>query len=609
MFDFKMQENLLDKINCPEDLKALSVKELKLYAENARSFITETVLRQGGHLSSNLGAVEFSIALHYVFDSPKDKIVWDVGHQAYTHKLITGRKKPLEKLRENGGAGGFPNAGESVHDSFVSGHSSTSLSAALGMARARDLDGANHNIIAVIGDGALTGGMAYEALSDIGSQKSKLIIILNDNEMSISKNVGAMSEYLSKLRLSKKYSNAKRAIKNGINALPFFGSRIMRLLEKSRAAAKSVFIANKMFEQMGIRYYGPLDGHDIKNLIETFESVKHDDFPVIIHLLTNKGNGYKPAEDNPGLYHGVTPGGAKSLSSFSAVAGETLSALAKVNPKIVAVTAAMCDGTGLKDFADKFADRYFDVGIAEQHAVTMCAGLAKEGYKPYFAVYSSFLQRGYDQLCHDVAIMNLPVTFLIDRAGVIGADGVTHQGIFDIAYLKMLPNFTVLAPKDGEELRAMLQWSAVFNGPLAVRYPKGYEKELGFTQAFEYGKWETLKKSVTNIFVLCAGNRMLCAALKTNGAQIVNARFIKPLDFNFLDDINREGNTVITLEDGVLCAGFGQSVLSYLNTAGLKAKVITLGLKDSFITNLDIDAVFAENGLTSVNIQKIIDKI
>ncbi|WP_251547129.1 1-deoxy-D-xylulose-5-phosphate synthase [Pumilibacter intestinalis] len=599
-------DEIIKQVNSPERLKELSCKELGAYCDSVRKFIVESVRHSGGHLASSIGAVELAVALHYVFDCPKDKILWDVGHQAYAHKIITGRAENFGALRANGGISGFPKMTESEYDSFTMGHSSTSLSVGLGYARARDTLGEDYNVISVIGDGAFTGGMAFEALNDIGASKAKMIIVLNDNKMSISKNVGAMSEYLAKLRLSKRYNRLKSTVKKGVLGIPLFGSNLYKALVRTKHGVKSVVQSNKMFEQMGIKYYGPIEGHNLANLIEIFKQVKNEDEPVLIHILTQKGKGYPVAASDPTKFHGIVPQGATNEKSFSQVLSDFLCTEGEKNSKITAITAAMSDGTGLTAFAEKFPDRLYDVGIAEQHAVTLAAGLAAGGLKPYFAVYSSFLQRGFDQVLHDVCINNLGVTFLIDRAGAVGADGVTHQGLYDISYLSLIPNLSILAPKDGCEFRQMLEFSLSYDKPLAIRYPKSYLCDSAENGSFEYGKWEILKRSQSGVYVLAVGNRAVCAASGIENANIVSARCIKPLDSEFLQQINRKGNLIITVEDGAKRGGFGQSVLAYLNEIGQNAKVETIGYPDEFLDDFCIEHSLEAAGITESGILSVI---
>lgn len=596
-------DELIGKIQSPADLKKLHKSELGAYCESLRRFIMETVPYTGGHLASSLGAVELAVALHYVFDSPTDKILWDVGHQAYAHKIITGRADRFASLRTNGGISGFPRMSESEHDSFTMGHSSTSLSVGLGYARARDCRGEHYNVVSVIGDGAFTGGMAFEALNDIGASRAKMIIVLNDNKMSISQNVGAMSEYLAKLRISKRYARIKRTVKKGVLGIPLFGRHIYKSLDRAKDAARALLQNNKMFEQMGIKYYGPIEGHNLNNLVEIFRHAKGEEKPVLIHIMTEKGKGDDEAQSDPSKFHGIQPMGAEKERTFAAVVSDFLCEEGARNDKIVAITAAMADGTGLATFGKRFADRYYDVGIAEQHAVTLAAGLAAGGMKPYFAVYSTFLQRGFDQILHDVCLNQLPVTFLIDRAGAVGADGVTHQGIYDLSYLSLIPDLCVLAPKDGEELREMLRWSLTFSQPLAIRYPKSY---IPFETCapFAYGKWETLRTEKSPVYVLACGGRAIAAALEAGGANVINVRCVKPLDEACLDALNREGNLLLTVEDNALRGGFGQTALAYLNARGLKATVRTIGYGDAFLDDYCIDHSLRAAGICAQTIHE-----
>lgn len=593
-----------EQVDSVTALKSLDLEALKQYAAEVREHIIATVEKNGGHLSSNLGSVELTIALHYVFDCPNDKIVFDVGHQAYTHKIITGRRDRFETLRMSGGISGFPKMSESASDAFTVGHSSTSLSAALGLARARDLQHQTHKVVAVIGDGALTGGMAYEAINDIGASGVPMLIVLNDNTMSISRNVGAISKYLARLRISKRYAGFKTAVKKGVSAMPFFGNRLMRFLDRTKDNLKAALLVNKMFENYGIGYYGPFDGHDIGEMVGVFRQAAKKKRPVLVHLITSKGKGLYEAERDPSRFHGLRSEREREKReiAFSMIAGNKLIEMAGKDERITAITAAMADGTGLTEFARRFPNRYFDVGIAEEHAVTMAAGLAAGGMKPYFAVYSTFLQRGFDQLLHDVCINDLPVTFLIDRAGVCGADGVTHQGVFDLSYLSLLPNMTVLAPCDGEELSAMIEFSRTFDHPLAIRYPKS------FTAVYNVGavdlNWVTVRKG-TGGTVLAVGNRMLEIALHTR-ATVIHARCVKPLDTACLDELARSGQPIVTMEDNVRRGGFGESVLQYFGKMGYKNPVTVLAHDDRFIDETDVDSVFAESGLTVERLQAVL---
>ncbi len=591
---------IIEQVNSPDELKKLNIKELGEYADEVRELIVETVKRRGGHLASNLGTVELTIALHYVFDCPTDKLLFDVGHQTYTHKIITGRRDKFSELRTDGGITGFPNADESDCDVVTTGHSSTSLSVGLGLARARDLAGEKYNVVTVIGDGAFTGGMTFEALNDIGAHKEKMIIVLNDNKMSISKNVGAFAEYLSKLRLSKRYNTIKYDIKRGVGALPFFGDKIVDFLDKAKDDVKASLLPNKFFENLGIKYYGPFDGHEIGSLIDVLTRLKNNRGPVLLHVVTNKGNGVDEVMEQPDKYHGVSPHAdvPSHETAFSSVVSKELCRLAANDNKVIAITAAMSIGTGLNEFAAAYPDRYFDVGIAEEHAAAMCAGFAASGYKPFFAVYSSFWQRAFDQTITDICIDNRPVTFLIDHAGAVGCDGVTHQGAFDLAALSMIPNMTVMQPKDGAELADMISFAASYNAPLAIRYSKSYDYDFDEHTGIESLKWERLACSDSNVIVLAVGNRAIKAALGLRGATVVNARVVKPLDVEYLDSLN-DGAIVITVEDGIVRGGFGESVRAYFSQKRRAIEVVTIGYDDKFIQTLDETKILESGGLTT----------
>ncbi len=591
---------IIEQVNSPDELKKLNIKELGEYADEVRELIVETVKRRGGHLASNLGTVELTIALHYVFDCPTDKLLFDVGHQTYTHKIITGRRDKFSELRTDGGITGFPNADESDCDVVTTGHSSTSLSVGLGLARARDLAGEKYNVVTVIGDGAFTGGMTFEALNDIGAHKEKMIIVLNDNKMSISKNVGAFAEYLSKLRLSKRYNTIKYDIKRGVGALPFFGDKIVDFLDKAKDDVKASLLPNKFFENLGIKYYGPFDGHEIGSLIDVLTRLKNNRGPVLLHVVTNKGNGVDEVMEQPDKYHGVSPHAdvPSHETAFFSVVSKELCRLAANDNKVIAVTAAMSIGTGLNEFAAAYPDRYFDVGIAEEHAAAMCAGFAASGYKPFFAVYSSFWQRAFDQTITDICIDNRPVTFLIDHAGAVGCDGVTHQGAFDLAALSMIPNMTVMQPKDGAELADMISFAASYNAPLAIRYSKSYDYDFDEHTGIESLRWERLACSDSNVIVLAVGNRAIKAALGLRGATVVNARVVKPLDVEYLDSLN-DGAIVITVEDGIVRGGFGESVRAYFSQKRRAIEVVTIGYDDKFIQTLDETKILESGGLTT----------
>ena len=602
-----------ERIKSPQDIKRLNISQLSDAADYIRRRIVSVVEKNGGHLSSNLGTVELTVALHYVFDCPHDKIVFDVGHQAYAHKIITGRDEAFDGLRQNGGISGFQKPDESEYDAFGTGDSSTSLSVAQGLAEAARAQGINQSTVAVIGDGALTGGLAYEALNSIGSESSPVIIVLNDNEMSISKNVGAMSNHLTRLRIGKKYSRLKNDIKRSVSVIPFFGDGAIALMERGKSFLKKIVLSNKIFESMGITYYGPFDGHNIAELVDVFSQAKKKNGPLLVHVVTDKGRGLKSAAVDPVHSHGVAAvsGLVTERAQFSQTLGKFLISAAERDDRIVAVTAAMAIGTGLEEFSKRFPDRFKDVGIAEEHAVTYCAALAAGGMKPYFAVYSTFLQRGFDELLHDVCIGGYPVTFCIDRAGTAGSDGVTHQGLFDLSYLGMLPNMTVMCPTDGDELASMLEFSRSFGKPLAVRYPKDYVNTRVHAP-IEYGKWEILRKSDSKTYVLCSGPRAVDEAEKAAkrvDMNIVNARFVKPLDAEFLKSINKVGNVVVTMEDNVLHGGFGQSVLCALDAFGRKAECITLGYPDEFADDRSVRSSLEKAGLTEENLIKVLNSL
>ena len=603
---------ILEKINKPNDIKQLSPIEYNQLADEIRRFLIEKISKTGGHLASNLGVVELTMALHLAFNLPQDKLIWDVGHQSYTHKILTGRKNQFDQLRKFGGMSGFPKRNESHFDAFDTGHSSTSISAGLGLVKARDLKNEHYSVVSVIGDGALTGGMAYEALNNASSLKTNFIIVLNDNTMSIAKNVGGVPHMLSNIRSSDSYYDLKENVTNTLYKLPG-GDHIVERIKKTKSNLKQIILPGQMFECMGISYLGPVNGHDIEKLIKVFHVAKRINGAVIIHVVTHKGHGYKPAERNPAKFHGIGPFDivtGKELKSsdkptYSDVFSEKICQLAKKDKSIVAVTAAMPDGTGLNKFSKWFPDRFFDVGIAEEHAVTFAAGLASAGYKPYVAIYSTFLQRGFDQILHDVCIQKLPVRFIVERAGIVGKDGITHQGIFDISYLNIIPGMTIMAPKNKYELRDMLDFSLDFNGPVAIRFPRGEALDIyeDNRSPVIYGKSEILKRGL-KIAVVAVGacvklTEEIDDILLENGydATIINARFIKPIDSDLLDDIAKKHDLIVTLEENVLTGGYGQSVLSYINEKGYATDVLNIGLKDSFIEHGDVGSLWKVNGL------------
>ena len=611
---------LLDAIHSPRDLKNLSISQLEKLAGEIRGLLVHTVAQTGGHLSSNLGVVELTLALHRVFNSPHDKIVWDVGHQAYVHKLLTGRCQQFAALRQHNGLSGFPKRGESEHDAFGTGHSSTSISAALGMALARDLAGEKHDVLAVIGDGSLTGGQAYEALNHAGHLGVNLTVILNDNEMSIAKNVGAMSEYLAKVRSDPTYSKVKRDVEYLLKRIPAIGDSVAKTVERVKDSLKYLIVPGVIFEELGFTYIGPIDGHNILLLTEVLQKSKNIAGPVLVHTITCKGKGYGPAECGADRFHGVGPFCVESgevlksgkKPTYTAVFSDALLAVAADNPTIVAITAAMPDGTGLKKFAEQYPARFFDVGIAEQHAITLAAGMATQGLRPVVTMYSTFLQRAYDQVLHDVCLQNLPVVFAIDRAGIVGEDGPTHQGVFDYSYLRHIPNLTIMAPKDENELRHMLYTAVQVDGPVAIRYPRG--SGLGVStdeplRLIEIGQAEELRTGKD--LVLLAAGAMVAPCLAASEllaeqgieAWVVNARFVKPLDEQLIRRLARSVGVVVTVEDNILAGGFGAAVLEYINSQNLNwVKHLRLGLPDSFIEQGNRAELLALHGLDEAGI-------
>ncbi|MBU4321044.1 MAG: 1-deoxy-D-xylulose-5-phosphate synthase, partial [Nitrospinae bacterium] len=603
---------LIEKIKSPDDLKALPVEELSKLAEELREIIVERISINGGHLASNLGAVELTLALHYVFNSPADKIVWDVGHQSYTHKLITGRYEKFETIRKYKGISGFPKIDESVHDAFGTGHSSTSISAALGIIEARDLIkkfniqysifNIPDKVIAVIGDGAMTSGLAFEGLNHAGHLKKDLIVVLNDNEMSISKNVGALSAYLNRILTGDLYQRFKKETKSFLEGIPKLGGPVTKIAQKAEETLKGLFLPGILFEELGINYVGPIDGHDIKLLIETFRNIKNSTEPTLVHVITKKGKGYEFSEKDPCIFHGVGPFeietgysiSDKDALSYSEIFGRAITELAANDKRVIAISAAMREGTGLECFAKRFPDRFYDVGIAEPHAVTFAAGLAVQGLRPVVAIYSTFLQRGYDEIIHDVCLQNLPVVFAIDRAGIVGEDGPTHQGVFDISYLRHIPNLTVMAPKDAMELKAMLELALKHNGPSAIRYPRGkvisnFKFQISNSE-LEMGKAEILKEG-SDMALIAIGNAVhpaLAAAerLGKEGikASVINARFIKPLDKELISSMAKNIKRIITIEENMIAGGFGSAVLEYLNSMDIPdIKIKILGIPDEFV--------------------------
>ena len=597
----------LNKIDSPSDVKKLNIEEMAKLAQEIRKLLVNVISKTGGHLAPNLGVVELTLALHKVFNTPNDKIVWDVGHQSYVHKIITGRREMFDTLRQYGGLSGFPKRSESEHDSFGTGHSSTSISAALGMAVARDLKGDEYNVIAVIGDGALTGGMAIEALNNAGVLQKKIIVILNDNEMSISENVGALSEYLCRLRTDPTYSHLKTDVESLIKSIPTIGEPVAKTVRRVKDTLKYFLAPGMLFEQLGFTYIGPVDGHNLDGLIDIMERAKKIDKPVLMHVITKKGKGYLPAETNPDKFHGtsafeITTGEKIKVEgapkTYTEVFGDTLVKIAEKNPNIVAITAAMRDGTGLAKFFERFPERAFDVGIAEQHAVTMAAGLAANSMQPVVAIYSTFLQRSYDQVLHDVCMQDLPVVFCLDRAGLVGDDGYTHHGIFDYSYLRMMPGMTIMAPKDENELRHMLYTAIELKRPVSIRYPRGSglgvacEEEL---KLLPYGKAEELKKG-KDVCIWAAGSMVASAVAVASqlhnfgfDAGVVNMRFIKPLDEELLIQCANSYNNLVVMEENALAGGVGSEILEILNKNDIlrDTRVLTFGVPDTLVPHGD----------------------
>lgn len=595
---------ILDKVNSPEALKQLSFDEMVVLCHEIRAFLIENISKTGGHLSSNLGVVELTTALHYVFDSPNDKIIWDVGHQAYVHKVITGRKENFDTLRQYDGLSGFLKRKESIHDIFEAGHSSTSISAGVGIAKARDIKGENFDVISVIGDGALTGGMALEALNYLGHAKTNVKVVLNDNEMSISENVGGLSKALGKLRTTETYSKVKTDTKATLSKIPSIGGNMIDFIGKLKDSLKYFVVDGGLFfEEIGLTYIGPVNGHDLKELIETFQMIKHVKGPVLIHVLTQKGKGYVHSEKDPNKYHGVgTFDPNKCIESkvkhdFSKVFGDQMIRLATQNPKVVAITAAMIDGTGLSEYAQKFRDRLFDVAIAEQHAVTMAAGMALEGIKPFVAIYSTFLQRAYDQILHDVCLQKAPVVLCIDRAGLVGNDGETHHGVFDISYLSHMPNMKILSPKDQLELEQMMVYAMNYwDGPIAIRYPRGNAYQLSEPSNFEKEGFDfgpKLLKEGGEVAVITTGKMVKTAieCAEVVPMKVINVSQIKPLDTETLKRLLKGAKVVFTLEDHTISGGFGDKVISGLLTDSDLSdfKFYKLGIEDEFIPHGNIE--------------------
>lgn len=616
--------NYLNNINSPKDIKKMNTKELDLLAKDIRKFLVRSISKTGGHLASNLGVVELTLALHKVFDSPKDKLIWDVGHQAYVHKILTGRKDQFGTLRQFNGLSGFPKECESEHDIFDTGHSSTSISVGSGIACSRDIKGEDFSVVSIIGDGSITGGIALEAINHLGYINTNMIVILNDNEMSIDQNVGGMSKHLSAIIKNSTVNRVKDEFEKILNVTPG-GNILSKTANKVKYSIKGKFALQEcaFFDSLGITYLGPIDGHNIEELVKTLEKVKEQTGPILLHVITKKGKGYKFAEDEPHKYHGVSkfdiktglqPSSSKSISS---VVGEKLIDLATKDERVVAITAAMPSGTGLNKFSNVYPNRYYDVGIAEQHAVTFSAGLAKGGMKPYFAVYSSFLQRAYDQIIHDVGITSKNITLLIDRAGIVGNDGETHHGIFDLSYLNNVPNMTVMAPKDTKELELMMELSLELEGPMAIRYPRGssYFVDKGEYKPIELGTYEIINKG-ENVAILAIGNMVKQSIeaidiLNKSGINptLVNARFLKPIDENLIMDLAKNHKYVVTVEDNVITGGFGSRINKFIIDNKLDNEIENIGIKDEFIPHGDVDILYEQCGLSSSCIAQRIESL
>lgn len=613
---------VLDKIQGPNDVKELKEQELPVLADEIRQFIIDKVSDNGGHLASNLGVVELTIALHRCLNFPQDKLIWDVGHQSYTHKILTGRKKGFDSLRKYHGMSGFPKRDESNCDAFDTGHSSTSLSAGLGMVCARELKKDKYTVVSVIGDGSLTGGLAFEALNNAASLKSNYIMILNDNHMSISENVGGLSHYLVGVRTAKGYTNFKKNVKASLSKMNAIGEELERNIRRAKSMLKQVFIPGMFFEDMGITYLGPIDGHNIEALTEVIEDAKQVEGAVLIHVITEKGKGYEPAQLHPESYHGVGPfikknGMAKKPkeeATYTDIFAKTICELAQTHEKLVTITAAMKDGCGLKGFAKRFPDRFFDVGIAEEHAVTFACGLAAGGFHPFFVVYSSFLQRGYDQILHDMCMQNLPVTLMLDRAGLVGNDGETHQGVFDLSYLTMIPNMTVFAPKNRYEFQDAIAFAADFEAPMAIRYPKTDAVRIlkEYREPIKLGKSEWIRIG-SRVALLAIGTMVETAMeveelLAKDGidATVVNLRFAKPLDYEMLDEVLDYHSLIVTMEENVLSGGVGEHICRYVELHSTGVRVVACGIPDKFIHQGSIKELLEETGLDAQSIyQKI----
>lgn len=614
---------ILEKIKKPNDIHKIPLEDFEPLAAEIRDFLIRSVSQTGGHLASNLGVVELTLALHNVLDFPEDKLIWDVGHQAYTHKILTGRKDEFKNLRQEGGLSGFPKRSESPCDAYDAGHSSNSISAGLGYVHARDILGQKHHVVSVIGDGALTGGMAYEALNNAAELKTNFIIIINDNNMSISRNVGGMSTYLSALRTAEAYTGMKMGVTKALKKVPKVGTALVDTMRKTKSSVKQLFIPGMLFENMGLTYLGPVDGHNMRQMMKLFNEAKRVEGPVVVHVLTKKGRGYEPASAHPDRFHGTGPFDIKTgrvlqkktVPGYTDVFSKALVSLGEKNKKLTAITAAMPDGTGLVEFSRRFPDRFFDVGIAEEHAVSFAAGLALGGLVPVVAIYSSFLQRAVDQILHDVCMQKLHVIFAVDRAGLVGADGETHQGCFDLSYLSMMPNMTVLAPKNDRELEEMLAFAVSFDGPIAIRYPRGsaHQGLREYQAPVEYGRSEIVRKG-KKIAVLGVGSMIpscmeICKGLKDDGYDptFVNARFVKPLDVDLLDELAKDHSLFVTVEENVKSGGYGEHVSAYMEACHPEIRVLSAAVWDRFVPQGNVESLRSRIGLGVEDIRQAIE--
>ncbi len=609
---------LLDKIRQENDIKKISEKDYAALAQEIRDFLIHTISVTGGHLGSNLGAVELTMALHLALNLPEDKIIWDVGHQSYTHKLLTGRREGFATLRKFGGMSGFPKRKESACDSFDTGHSSTSISAGLGMVKARDIQGKKNTIVSVIGDGSMTGGMAYEALNNASRLETNFIVVLNDNNMSISENVGGVSKYLNSIRTADTYLELKEGVYNSLHGKSKYGDKVVSQIRRAKSSFKQLVVPGMFFEDMGVTYLGPVDGHDIRAMVRMLGEAKKIKGAVLVHVITQKGRGYGPAERHPARFHGAEPfdietgipSKPRNKANYTDIFSTVMCKLGQRDEQVVAITAAMADGTGLKRFRNMYPERFFDVGIAEEHAVTFAAGLAAGGMKPIVAIYSSFLQRAYDQILHDVCIQNLPVTFAIDRAGLVGSDGETHQGIFDLSYLSSIPNMHIMAPKNKWELSDMVKFAVDFEAPIAIRYPRGeaYDGLKDFRMPIEYGKSESIYEE-EDILLLAVGSMVKVAEevrrqLKERGysCSLTNARFVKPIDEEAIREAVKEHKLIVTMEENVLSGGFGERVRAFVDELDVPCCVLNIGIPDEYVEHGNVDLLKQEIGMDADSI-------